>query len=106
LPEGLPNCTGKIGAVGFCWRRRHGQRAGDRVARPRGGRAVLRHPARPEDAAKIKAPLLVHYAANDERINAGWPAYEAALKAAGVKYEMFQYAGTSTASITTRRQRI
>ena len=47
-----------------------------------------------EDAAKIKAPLLIHYAGNDERINAGWPAWEAALKAAGVKYEMFQYAGT------------
>ncbi len=47
-----------------------------------------------EDAAKIKAPLLIHYAGNDERINAGWPAYEAALKAAGVKYEMFKYAGT------------
>ena len=39
-----------------------------------------------EDAAKIKAPLLIHYAETDERINAGWPAYEAALKATNVKY--------------------
>jgi carboxymethylenebutenolidase len=46
------------------------------------------------DVAKIKAPLLIHYAALDERINAGWPAYEAALKANGVKYEMHMYAGT------------
>jgi carboxymethylenebutenolidase len=46
-----------------------------------------------EDVAKIKAPLLIHYAGNDDRINAGWPAYEAALKAAGVKYEAFVYPG-------------
>jgi carboxymethylenebutenolidase len=43
------------------------------------------------DAAKIKAPLLLHYAGLDERINAGWPAYEAALDAAGVDYEAFVY---------------
>jgi carboxymethylenebutenolidase len=36
-----------------------------------------------EDAAKVKTPLLIHFAAVDERINAAWPAYEAALKAAG-----------------------
>jgi len=48
----------------------------------------------PEEAAKVKAPLLVHLAAVDERINAAWPAYEAALKAAGVKYTMHQYPGT------------
>jgi len=47
------------------------------------------------DVAKIKAPLLIHYAALDERINAGWPAYEAALKANGVNYEMHIYAGTN-----------
>jgi hypothetical protein len=48
----------------------------------------------PSEAAKVKAPLLVHRAAIDERINAAWPAYEAALKAAGVKYTEYQYAGT------------
>ena len=47
------------------------------------------------DVAKIKAPLLIHYAGLDERINAGWPAYETALKANGVKYEMFMYANTN-----------
>ena len=43
---------------------------------------------------KIKAPLLIHYAGNDDRINAGWPAYEEALKANNVKYEMFMYPNT------------
>ena len=48
----------------------------------------------PAEAAKVKAPLLVQQAAVDERINAAWPAYEAALKAAGVNYAVYQYPGT------------
>ena len=44
--------------------------------------------------AKIKAPLLIQYAENDERINAMWPEYEKALKAAGVPHEMHMYPGT------------
>ena len=76
-------------------RRRHCQHVCRAHARPRGRGAVLRRPARaPRSAAKIKAPLLIHYAGNDERINAGWPAYEDALKANGVKYEMFMYPNT------------
>jgi carboxymethylenebutenolidase len=47
-----------------------------------------------EDVPRIKAPLLIHYAENDERINAGTAAYEAALKANHVKYQMFTYPGT------------
>jgi carboxymethylenebutenolidase len=47
-----------------------------------------------DDVPKIKAPLLIHYAENDERINAGIPAFEAALKANHVRYEMFTYPGT------------
>jgi carboxymethylenebutenolidase len=47
------------------------------------------------DTAKIKAPLLIHYAGLDERLDAGWPAFEAALKANGVKYQMYMYAGTN-----------
>jgi carboxymethylenebutenolidase len=43
--------------------------------------------------ARIKTPLLLHYAGNDERINAGWPKYEEALKAAKVPYEAHVYAG-------------
>ena len=45
--------------------------------------------------AKIKAPLLIHYAALDERVNAGWPDYEAALKAAGTQYEAYIYEGVN-----------
>jgi carboxymethylenebutenolidase len=46
-----------------------------------------------QDVLKIRAPLLIHYAGIDDRINAGWPTYEAALKAAGTRYEAFIYAG-------------
>ena len=51
--------------------------------------------ARSEDVPKIKAPLLIHYAALDERIDAGWPGWEAALKTNGVKYQMYMYPGTN-----------
>jgi len=47
------------------------------------------------DVAKIKAPLLIHYAGLDQRVNAGWPAYEAALKANHVSYEAFVYEGVN-----------
>jgi carboxymethylenebutenolidase len=47
-----------------------------------------------EDVPKIKAPMLIQSAEVDERINASWPAYEAALKAANVKYERYLYPGT------------
>jgi carboxymethylenebutenolidase len=47
-----------------------------------------------EEAKNIKAPLLLQYAETDDRINAGWPAYEAALKAANVSYTMHKYPGT------------
>ena len=92
--KGLPECTGKIGVVGFCYGGGIANMLATRL--PDLGAAVSFYGAQPAaaDVAKIKAPLLIHYAGNDERINAGWPAYEAALKAAGVKYEAFVYAGT------------
>jgi carboxymethylenebutenolidase len=46
------------------------------------------------DAAKITAPLLLHYAENDQGVNSGWPAYEAALKASGKAYEAYVYPNT------------
>lgn len=51
------------------------------------------HPAA-ADAVKVKAPLLIHFAGIDDRINAAWPAYEAALKAANVRHTAHTYAGT------------
>ena len=88
------DCTGKIGVVGFCWGGGMANMLATRL--PDLGAAVPFYGNQPtaEDAAKIKAPLLIHYAENDERINAGWPAYEAALKANHVPYAMHTYPGT------------
>jgi carboxymethylenebutenolidase len=90
-----PECSGKIGAVGFCF---GGGIANAMAVRfPDLGGAVPFYGAQPAaaDVAKMKAPLLIHYAALDERINAGWPAYETALKANHVRYEMHMYPNTN-----------
>ncbi|MCC6197164.1 MAG: dienelactone hydrolase family protein [Burkholderiales bacterium] len=92
--KGRPDFSGKMGAVGFCFGGTTVNLIATRV--PDLKAAVPFYGGQPsaEAAARIKAPLLIHYAANDERINAGWPAFEATLKANGAKYEMFMYPGT------------
>lgn len=90
----LADANGRLGVVGFCW----GGSLSNHVATqvPELAVAVPFYGGAPaaEDVPRIKARLLIHYAANDERINAAWPAYEAALKAAGVRYEAHTYPGT------------
>lgn len=87
--------TGRVGITGFCYG--GGVANAAAVAFPDLGGAVPFYGRQPEagDVAKIKAPLLIHYAALDERVNAGWPDYEAALKAAGTRYEAYIYEGVN-----------
>ena len=90
-----PDSTGRLGAVGFCF----GGGVVNNMAVQLGPDMHASVPfyggqPRAEDVPKIKAALLIHYAADDERINAGWPAYEAALKANRIAYEQFTYPGT------------
>lgn len=86
--------TGRIAAVGFCF-------GGMTVAMmavhfPDLAAVSPYYGGQPtaEETARIKSPLLIHYAGNDTRINAGWPAWEAALRANKVPYQMHMYPDT------------
>lgn len=87
-----PACNGSIGVTGFCF---GGGMANYLAARmPDVVKAAVPYyggQVAAEEAAKIKGALLLHYGELDERVNAGWPAYETALKAAGVSYEVHFY---------------
>jgi carboxymethylenebutenolidase len=87
--------TGNVGIVGFCYG--GGVCNAAAVAYPELKAAVpfYGRQADPADVPKIRASLLIHYAGLDDRVNAGWPAYEAALKAAGTDYQAFNYDGVN-----------
>ncbi|CAN2535155.1 hypothetical+protein [Methylocapsa aurea] len=91
--KSCPIGNGKVGAVGFCY----GGGVVNFLATklPDLAAGVPFYGAQPpaEEVAKIKSPLLIQYAGVDDRINAGWPAYETALKAAHVDYQAFVYPG-------------
>ena len=89
----LPEGNGKVGVVGFCYGGGVANFLATRL--PDLNAAVSFYGEQPPegDAVRIKAPLLLHYAEQDERITSGWPKYEAALKAAGVNYQAFVYPG-------------
>ena len=90
--KGRHDSTGKLGAVGFCFGggicNSLAVRLGDKLQA-----SVPFYGGQPPaaDVVKIKSPLLIHYAGLDTRVNGGWPAYEEALKANHVPYEMFMY---------------
>jgi carboxymethylenebutenolidase len=89
----MPESHGRVAALGFCF----GGGIANMLATeiPELAAAVPFYGGQPAaaDAARIKARLMLHYAGNDERTNAGWPDYEAALRSAGVPYEVYFYPG-------------
>jgi len=89
-----PDVSGAIGAVGFCWGGGMTNTLATKI--PALAAAVPFYGNQPsaEDVAHIKAPMLIHYAEHDDRINAGAAAFEGALKANHIKYQLFKYPGT------------
>ena len=86
--------TGKLGAVGFCYGGGIVHWLSTQLPQLDAGVPFYGNTPEPAEAIKVRSPLLVQQAGVDERINAAWPAYEAALRAAGVKFIAYRYAGT------------
>jgi carboxymethylenebutenolidase len=92
--QGRADGNGKLGAVGFCYGGSMVHWLATQLPDLNAGVPFYGGSPAPDQAARVKAPLQVHLAGIDERINAAWPAYEAALKAAGARVEMHTYPGT------------
>jgi carboxymethylenebutenolidase len=90
----MPQGNGKLGVVGFCYGGGMANYLATQLPTLAAAVPFYGQGAELKDVPNIKAPLLIHFAEKDERINAAWPAYEAALKQAGVKYEAHTYPGT------------
>jgi carboxymethylenebutenolidase len=93
----LPGSNGKVGAIGFCWGGGQVNALAVADASLAAGVAYYGRQAAAADVPKIKAPLMLHYAGLDERINAGIAAYEAALKDNGKVFELHMYDGANHA---------
>jgi carboxymethylenebutenolidase len=89
----MPDCNGKIGVVGFCFGGWICNMMAAKIPTLSASVPYYGSQATAEDVPNIKAPLLLHYASMDERVNAGWPAYEAALKLHNKKYIAHMYEG-------------
>jgi carboxymethylenebutenolidase len=92
--RGVMGGNGRVGVVGFCWGGMMANGLATRLPDLAAAAPFYGTAAPLEDVPKIGAELLLVFAENDERVNATWPPYEAALKAAGVKYEAVTYPGT------------
>ena len=91
------DCNGKFGTVGFCWGGGMVNQLAVNMPKLKAAIAFYGRQPEPADVIKIKAAVQLHYAGADERINAGIPAYEEALKKAKVTYELYLYDGAQHA---------
>lgn len=90
-----PDSTGAVGCVGFCYGGGVCNALAVSYPELRASVPFYGRQPRPEDVPAIRAPLMLHYAGMDERINEGWPQYEAALKKHGKDYQVFFYEGVN-----------
>lgn len=95
--EKRPDCNGRFGCVGFCWGGAMANNLAVKVPTLKAAVAFYGRQPAAADVPNIKAAVQLHYAEKDERVNAGMADYEQALKAAGTRYEQYQYSGVQHA---------